>query len=89
MLRCVSNKVSLNDFEGHVDTPKLEMSKTKSNRRRYYEKLASSRFGLSLPGLGYDTFRTWELMTMGSIIVIERGVGFDRTVSINVPLCKF
>ena len=25
--------------------------------------------------------RTWELLTMGSIVVIERGIGYDRTVS--------
>ncbi len=24
--------------------------------------------------------RAWELMTMGTIVVLERGVGFDRTV---------
>jgi hypothetical protein len=30
--------------------------------------------------LGYDTFRMWELLTLGSIVVIERGIGFDRTL---------
>ena len=25
--------------------------------------------------------RTWELMTMGTIVVLEKAVGFDRTVS--------
>lgn len=80
MLRCISEKMSPEDFDGHVKTPKKEMDKTKSDRRRYYEKLASSRFGVSLPGLGYDTFRMWELLTMGTVVVIERGVGFDRTL---------
>lgn len=61
ILRCVSSKISVEDFEGHDRTPVDEMAKTKVNRRRYYEKLASSRFGLSLPGLGYDTFRFDEL----------------------------
>ncbi len=28
-------------------------------------------------------YRAWELMTMGSIVVLERGVGFDRTVSVT------
>lgn len=57
ILKCVSDKFKVEEFEGHVNTPESEMKKTKTNRRRYYEKLAASRFGLSLPGLGYDTFR--------------------------------
>lgn len=57
ILRCVSSKMTVDEFEGHDQTPDREMKKTKVNRRRYYEKLASARFGLSLPGLGYDTFR--------------------------------
>ena len=31
-------------------------------------------------GMGYDCFRTWEMLMMGAIPVIERGVGLDRTV---------
>ena len=73
--------MSLNDFEGHVDTPKVEMELTKTDRKRYYSKLGSAHFGVCLPGLGYDTFRMWELLTMGTIVVVERGVGFDRSVS--------
>ena len=55
------------------------MQKTKSDRVRYYEKLSSAKFGLALPGLGYDCFRTWELLTLGTPVVTERGIGFDRT----------
>jgi hypothetical protein len=46
---------------------------------QYYKKLATAKFGLSLPGLGYDCFRLWELLTMGTIAVIERMVGLDKT----------
>jgi hypothetical protein len=79
-IRCISNKFKPEDFEGHSDTPKAEMRKTKSDRRRYYQKLGSTKFGVNLPGLGYDCFRLWELLTMGTIVVMERGVGLDRTV---------
>ncbi len=72
--------MSLADFEGHSDTPPAEMAKMKVDRRHYYEKLGQARFGVALPGLGYDCFRTWELLTMGTIVVIERGVGLDRTL---------
>jgi hypothetical protein len=43
-------------------------------RYEYYTKLGSAMFGLGLPGLGYDCFRNWELMTMGTIVVLEKGV---------------
>ena len=79
ILKCVSSKFTVEDFEGHVDTQKDTMAQTKTDRSRYYKKLASAKFGLSLPGLGYDCFRTWELLTMGTLVVTERGYGFDRT----------
>ena len=79
ILKCVSSKFTVDDFEGHVDTRKDTMAQTKTDRSRYYKKLASAKFGLALPGLGYDCFRTWELLTMGSLVVTERGYGFDRT----------
>jgi hypothetical protein len=52
----------------------------KSSRRLYYQKLGTARIGVAMPGLGYDCFRTWELLTMGSMVVLERGVGLDRTL---------
>ena len=79
ILKCVSSKFTVEDFEGHVDTHKDTMAQTKTDRPRYYKKLASAKFGLALPGLGYDCFRTWELLTMGTLVVTERGYGFDRT----------
>ncbi|RYY85488.1 hypothetical protein EON63_07400 [archaeon] len=51
------------------------------DRRDYYIKMTKARFVLGLPGLGYDCFRHWEVMTMGSIIILEKGVGLERTVS--------
>jgi hypothetical protein len=80
MLHCISQKISAQDFEGHDSTSKTEMKKTKVDRNRYYQKLGGAMFGVCLPGLGYDTFRMWELLTMGTVIIIERAVGFDRTV---------
>jgi len=82
-MRCVSDRLSPRVFEGHVDGKKetYEKVRTLKTRRDYYHKLGRSIFGLGLPGLGYDCFRTWELLTMGSIVVTERAVGYDRTVS--------
>ena len=80
MLHCISQKFTVMEFEGHDETPKSEMALLKVDRKRYYEKLGGAKFGVCLPGLGYDTFRMWELLTMGTVVIIERGVGFDRTV---------
>lgn len=51
-------------------------------RRSYYNQLASTRVGLALPGIGYDTWRLWEMLTLGTVPVLERAVGLDKTVSL-------
>jgi hypothetical protein len=55
------------------EAPRLE-------KRPYLEKLAAARCGLCLPGLGYDTYRAWEYLMMGTVAVLEKGVGFERTM---------
>eukprot|EP01041_Mallomonas_annulata_P002345 gene2345-4558_t len=80
ILQCVSKSFSTTDFEGHSSAPFAHSKDTRLDRLSYYKKLASARFGLCLPGLGYDTFRMWELMTMGGIAVVEKAVGFDRSL---------
>jgi hypothetical protein len=47
----------------------------------YYMKLVKARTGIALSGLGYDTFRLWEYLTLGTVPVLEKGVGLDKTVS--------
>ena len=49
-------------------------------RDEFYEDLASSMTVLCLPGLGYDSYRLSESLAMGTMPIIERGIGFDRTV---------
>jgi hypothetical protein len=45
----------------------------------YYEQLAEAKFVLCPSGMGYDTYRHWEVLLMGSIPVFESSPGFDRT----------
>ena len=40
ILKCVSAHMPPAEFEGHVATPKVEMDKTRQDRRRYYERIA-------------------------------------------------
>lgn len=89
MLRCISNKLKLEDFEGHADTPKTPgKAKIKTDRRKYYETLSAARIALAFPGLGYDCFRTWEILTLGGVIALERGVGLDRSVGSETFTCE-
>lgn len=43
-------------------------------------KLASSIAVLAMAGFGYDTYRLWETLALGSLPVLERGFGFERTL---------
>ena len=53
--------------------------------RDYYREAAEARFVLCPSGLGYDTYRLWETLLMGSIPIVESNAGFDRTYS-NLPV---
>lgn len=53
ILKCVSEHVPAELFDGHVKTPVTN----RLGREQYYNKLGSAMFGLGLPGLGYDCFR--------------------------------
>jgi hypothetical protein len=46
---------------------------------------AMSKFVLCPSGLGFDTYRLWETLLMGSIPIVESNEGFDRTYS-NLPV---
>jgi hypothetical protein len=46
----------------------------------YYSKLIRAKISIAVPGLGYDTFRLWESLTLGVVAVTERGIGLDKTV---------
>lgn len=45
----------------------------------YYEQIARAKFVLCPSGMGWDTYRHWEVLFLGSIPVMESSLGFDRT----------
>lgn len=47
----------------------------------HFLETAQAKFVLCPSGLGYDTYRLWETLLMGSIPVVESNAGFDRTYS--------
>jgi len=63
------------NMQGH-----LLAERKKIGLRRFMNRLSTSYAVLAVPGLGYDTFRLWETLASGSMPVLERGVGLDRTL---------
>jgi hypothetical protein len=46
---------------------------------------AMARFVLCPSGLGFDTYRLWETLVLGSVPVVESNAGFDRSYA-NLPV---
>jgi hypothetical protein len=51
----------------------------------HFRETAEAKFVLCPSGLGYDTYRLWETLLLGSIPIVESNAGFDRTYS-NLPV---
>ena len=48
--------------------------------KEFYIVTSRSYAVLAMPGLGYDTYRLWEALALGSMPVLEKGTGLDRTL---------
>jgi hypothetical protein len=68
ILNCVKQRLGKQLM---ISTSRLKVSE-------FMELIAGSFATLALPGLGYDTFRLWESIALGTMPIIEKGVGFDR-----------
>lgn len=68
ILKCAKNRLGNELF---ISTARL-------SKHKFMEMVASSYAILALPGLGYDTFRLWEALVLGTMPILEKGVGFDR-----------
>ncbi len=51
------------------------------SQAEYYRSVARSRFVLCPSGLGWDSFRLWETLLLGSIPIVERSTGWDALLS--------
>lgn len=56
------------------------MTTSKVAKDAYRMKLIGSAASLCMPGLGYDSYRLWETLASGSMAVVERGMGMDRSL---------
>lgn len=85
VLECLSKK--FNASEAQFSTHKGSRMAGRVTPVEYYKRLGRSRFSVALPGLGYDTYRTWEILTLGTIPILEKGIGLDKTVGAPSSLC--
>jgi len=60
-------------------------SKSSEDHVDHHVAAAQARVVLAPSGLGFDTYRLWETLLLGSIPVVESNAGFDRTYS-NLPV---
>lgn len=74
---CVANKFRPDDFIGRNFGSKQHKRLTPAE---YYHNMGSARLGLALPGLGYDSYRLWEMLTFGIVPIIEKGIGLDKSL---------
>ena len=58
---------------------------TQKVRKDHFYEAVTGKFVLCPSGLGFDTYRLWETILLGSIPVVESNAGFDRTYS-NLPV---
>ncbi len=79
ILQCVGKKFPAAEFDGRNFGGQ---NKGRIDQYEYYRRLGSSRMGLALGGLGTDTFRLWEALTIGTVPVVEKGFGLEKTVRI-------
>jgi len=62
---------------------KAEAAAAAASSKTFNHKLetAEARFALCPSGLGFDTYRLWETLLLGTIPIVESNIGFDRTYS--------
>lgn len=58
----------------------LTDNKKKISVSEFRKHLIASYSSLAMPGLGADTYRLWETLASGTMPVLEKGMGLDRTL---------
>lgn len=58
----------LNAINQHSD---LNLENEQIYKEPYYKSLAESKYGLVMPGLGFDVFRTYEMIFFGVVPIVQ------------------
>ena len=78
-LQCVQEKMEPSSIHVNPFTADKVHGDIDLAQLHYLLQMAHCRAVLCLAGMGSDTFRIWESLIMGSMPVVERGMGLDRT----------
>ena len=54
----------------------------------YARLLAAQRFVLSPPGVGYDAYKTWEILAAGAVPVVVPDAAFDARLFDGAPVAR-
>lgn len=71
ILDCIMNNLGSSNFT---------IIKDRISSENYYDKISQSAGVIAISGFGADTYRLWETLLLGSMPVLERGFGLERTL---------
>eukprot|EP00981_Chlorochromonas_danica_P012923 scaffold5551_cov159-Ochromonas_danica.AAC.23 len=76
LMSCLERQFSPGPFYVLAD-PKVKF-RDSFHMFNYFNRLGGARISIVLPGPSYDSHRIWESLTIGCMIVMEKGVGLDK-----------
>lgn len=54
----------------------------KQKNMEYLNEISNTKYVICPPGIGYDTYRMWEVIASGAVAVVESSPGLDKTYSL-------
>lgn len=69
------DRSKINDIVSQAFDRKVYNTYDRTLQRDHYRDVAESMFVLSPSGLGFDTYRLWETLLLGSIPIVESNAG--------------
>ena len=78
--RAQINALVIKNMKATVTNTFQEVPNGKHANREYIAELQTSKFVLCPSGAGWDSYRLWEVFYLGAIPIVERSLGFDKTL---------
>lgn len=76
-------KTAFNESNSYSFKKGQTSTKTPKERNiEYITEISQSKFVICPPGIGYDTYRMWEVITSGGVAVVESSPGLDKLYSL-------
>ena len=81
----INDTLHRGEFEGLVHTT---TASRRFDKASYARLLAAQRFVLSPPGVGYDSYKTWEIIAAGAVPVVVPDAAFDERLFDGSPVVR-